>query len=244
MKTERAIDSRSDARLTILRAAAELIAKSGVRAVTTRAVAEVAGVQPPALYRLFGDKDGLLDALAEHCLESHTAQKIAREGARAEGDDPLDALRDGWLAQVEFGVANAELFLLLMTPGRAARSSAMQAGLELFRAKVSRLAVTGRLRVDVDRAMDILHASSVGAALAMIEKPESARDSGFVLSMFDAATAVILDVDHAPRDRESLLIAFAAMVPELPGLTPGEGALLGEWTARALASLGSEPTTP
>jgi AcrR family transcriptional regulator len=37
---------------------------AGRRAVTTRAVAAGAGVQAPTIYRLFGDKDGLLDALA------------------------------------------------------------------------------------------------------------------------------------------------------------------------------------
>ncbi|NED93539.1 helix-turn-helix transcriptional regulator, partial [Streptomyces sp. SID11233] len=41
----------------IVAAATELLEESGREAVTTRAVAARAGVQAPAIYRLFGDKD-------------------------------------------------------------------------------------------------------------------------------------------------------------------------------------------
>jgi AcrR family transcriptional regulator len=49
----------------IIDAAARVLRDHGPAAVTTRRVAEQAGVQPPAIYRLFGDKDGLLEAVAE-----------------------------------------------------------------------------------------------------------------------------------------------------------------------------------
>ncbi|WP_338419811.1 TetR family transcriptional regulator [Streptomyces klenkii] len=44
---------------------------------TTRAVAAAAGVQAPAIYRLFGDKDGLLEAVAEQRLR-HVPRGQAR----------------------------------------------------------------------------------------------------------------------------------------------------------------------
>jgi len=50
----------------ILKAAMVLLPKGGRDALTTRAVAEAAGVQPPILYRLFSDKAGLLTAVAEY----------------------------------------------------------------------------------------------------------------------------------------------------------------------------------
>ena len=53
-------------RARIVAAAAELIASGGREAATTRAVAAAAGVQAPTIYRLFGDKRGLLNAAAEH----------------------------------------------------------------------------------------------------------------------------------------------------------------------------------
>jgi len=43
--------------------------------VTTRSVALAAGVQAPTIYRLFGDKSGLLDAVVEHGFASYMARK-------------------------------------------------------------------------------------------------------------------------------------------------------------------------
>ena len=44
---------------------------------TTRGVAEAAGVQAPAIYRFFGDKDGLLEAVAEHVMATYVSAKAA-----------------------------------------------------------------------------------------------------------------------------------------------------------------------
>ena len=52
----------------MVRAAADLLQSGGIDAVSTRAVAAAAGVQPPAIYRQFGDKDGLLDAVARFVI--------------------------------------------------------------------------------------------------------------------------------------------------------------------------------
>jgi AcrR family transcriptional regulator len=62
---EPSIPERDEVRARILAAAAALIADGGRDALTTRAVSAAAGVQAPTIYRLFGDKSGLLDAVAE-----------------------------------------------------------------------------------------------------------------------------------------------------------------------------------
>lgn len=54
-----------DAREKILEAAAGLLAEAPVADVSTRAVCEAAGVGAPMLYRLFGDKAGLLAAVVD-----------------------------------------------------------------------------------------------------------------------------------------------------------------------------------
>ena len=53
----------------ILGAAAVLIEEGGVEAVTTRAIAERAGITAPSLYRFFADREQVLDALIEQHLE-------------------------------------------------------------------------------------------------------------------------------------------------------------------------------
>lgn len=57
----------------ILDAAAVLIDEGGVDAVTTRAIAERAGITAPSLYRFFADREQVLDALIELHLERLSA---------------------------------------------------------------------------------------------------------------------------------------------------------------------------
>src|SRR6201996_8167250 len=141
-------ERQSTTRSTIIDAAARLLSEDGPAAVTTRAVAERAGVQPPAIYRLFGDKDGLLEAVAEHVMTGFASAKAAIvEAATAENVNPLEDLRAGWHAQIEFGVANPALFRLLSDPARVARSPAAKSGKRVLEARVHRVAAAGRLRV-------------------------------------------------------------------------------------------------
>jgi AcrR family transcriptional regulator len=84
----------------IIAAAKTLIAEGGAEAATTRAVASKAKVQAPTIYRLFGDKDGLLRAAAEAVF----ADYVGRKNTPASQDDPVLALADGWDAHVAFGL--------------------------------------------------------------------------------------------------------------------------------------------
>jgi AcrR family transcriptional regulator len=69
---------RTTTRARIVAAAAGLIAAGGRDAATTRAVAAAARVQAPTIYRLFGDKRGLLDAVAEYEMAAYIAAKARR----------------------------------------------------------------------------------------------------------------------------------------------------------------------
>ena len=63
----------------ILDAAEALIDEGGVEAVTTRAVADRAGVTYPSLYRFFADREEILDQLVAHHLAALDAQAVAAE---------------------------------------------------------------------------------------------------------------------------------------------------------------------
>ena len=112
---------RDRTRAQLVEVAAQLLAGGGPDAVTTRSVALAAGVQAPAIYRLFGDKSGLLDAVAEHGFAGYLARKPPVD---ADGD-PVESLRAGWQLHIGFGLANPELFRLMHTarptPGRPRR---------------------------------------------------------------------------------------------------------------------------
>src|SRR3954469_10281766 len=106
--------ARQDVRSSIVDAASRLLRDEGASAVTTRAVAQAAGVQAPTIYRLFGDKEGLIDAVAEHVMAAYVAEKSFGVGD-ADGD-PVAELRAAWDLHVQFGLANAELYRLLNAP--------------------------------------------------------------------------------------------------------------------------------
>ena len=84
-------------RARIVDVAARLLREQGPGAVTTRGVAEAAGVQAPTIYRLFGDKAGLLEAVAEHVMATYVSAKTEiADSASARDVPPVEDLRAAW----------------------------------------------------------------------------------------------------------------------------------------------------
>ncbi|RYZ05637.1 MAG: TetR/AcrR family transcriptional regulator [Myxococcales bacterium] len=217
----------ADVRSRILEAAAGLIASGGSEAATTRAVAAAAGVQAPTIYRLFGDKRGLLEAVAEHCLAKYVAEKAAR----APHPDPVRDLRDGWDLHVAFGLAHPDLFALMsLRSGAGAPSSAVSAGHEVLRRRVARIALAGRLRVSEARAVAMLGAACVGTVLTLLGQPEAERDAGLSAASRDALLAAITDDSPGaePAAPRAMAAALRAALPQTTVLTAGEKHLLQE----------------
>jgi len=233
----RATSTRSDIRSRIVDVAARLLREQGPAAVTTRGVAEAAGVQAPAIYRLFGDKDGLLDAVAEHVMATYVSAKKAVVEAAAAGDvDPLEDLRAGWDTQIDFGLANPTLFRLLSDPDRVLASPAARAGRLVLESRIHRVAAAGRLRVGERRAVDLIQAAGIGTIQTLLSTPAEQRDTGLAESMYDAVLRQILT--HAPdpaQDRATAAaVAFRAVARQLDVLSNAEQRLLTEWLDRAI----------
>lgn len=232
--------TRDDVRTRIVAVAAALMRDHGAAAVTTRRVAQDADVQPPTIYRLFGDKDGLLEAVAEHVLAEHvSAKKRITDAAESDGVDPLVDLSEGWRTQVEFGVANPELFRLLTDPQRITRSRAAEAGMEVFRTRIRRVAETGRLQVSELRALGLVQAAGVGAIQVQLATPPQDRDADLPEAMLDAVLRQIL-IDAPTRHengRTAAAVAFRAIAPSLDMLSASERGLMGEWLDRVVAEL-------
>ncbi len=231
---------REDTRSTVVDVAARLLRDHGPAAVTTRGVAEAAGVQPPTIYRLFGDKDGLLEAVAEHVMAAYVSAKAATVAAASADDvDPLDDLRAGWRTQIDFGVANPALFRLLSDPDRVADSPAARAGRDVLAARVHRVAVTGRLRVGERRAVDLVQAGGIGVIQTLLATPPEQRDPGLADAMFEAVLGRLLTdtPDHTGSGAggtTATAVALRAVAPGLDVLSPAERRLLSEWLDRAI----------
>src|SRR6478609_782187 len=179
---------KPDARARILRAATDLLATGGRNAVTTRAVSAAAGVQPPTIYRHFGDMQGLFDAVARDTLAVYAQEKAARPLT----DDPVEDLRRGWDLHVAFGLAHPDAFALLYSaPSAAANRTVIDEGVALLHGLVARVAEAGRLRVDVARATDLIHAAGTGVTLTLAATPRAERDPRLSQTMREAILASV-----------------------------------------------------
>ncbi|MDH7794596.1 MULTISPECIES: TetR/AcrR family transcriptional regulator [unclassified Beijerinckia] len=221
----------SDTRARIIAAAAALVAAGGSEAATTRAVANAASVQAPTIYRLFGDKRGLLDAVAEETFSNYVAGKAQR----ARDGDPVEDLRLGWDAHVAFGLANPAIFTLISATYPEPLSRTAAAGMAVLRERVRRVARTGRLRVSEERAVDLIHAMGTGTVLTLLEKAPNER-AGLAEAARNAVFAAILDERSGPVAGASSVAgtasALRARLDEVTGLTPGEQLLLDELLRR------------
>ncbi|MFC5944023.1 TetR/AcrR family transcriptional regulator [Micromonospora harpali] len=233
------VKGRADTRAAIVEAAAGLLHTGGPSAVTTRGVAERAGVQAPTIYRLFGDKDGLLEAVAEWVLAGFVSDKAAAVAvATATNADPLDDLRASWRTQVEFGLANPAVFRLLNDPDRVAGSPAARLGRQVLEMRVHRLAAAGRLRVPEPRAVALIHAAGVGTVQTLLAVPPEQRDPALGEAMIEAVLGRILHATpaEAPEGPLAAAVALRAVAPQLGVLSDAERRLLAEWLDRIAAA--------
>ncbi|MGW2053884.1 TetR/AcrR family transcriptional regulator [Streptomyces sp. NPDC001840] len=228
---------REQTRQRVIDAAIDLLTRGGRDAVTTRAVADAAGLQPPAIYRLFGDKDGLLDAVAEHGFAAFLATKHIDPDPR----DLIEDLRAGWDVAVEFGLANPVLYTLMYGEPTRAGSAAFKAGMEILMGRIRRLAAGGWLRVDEELAAQIVHATARGAVLTWLSLPEHRRDPALLTTLRESMVGAVTNQQPAVRDAgpAGAARALRAALPEQMALSGAERRLLKEWLDRLAADEGA-----
>ena len=235
MEEVEAAEAGEDARDRVVAAAIALLARDGREALTTRAVAAAAGIQAPTIYRLFGDKQGLVDAVAEHGFTAYLREKRT-DGPSA---DPVRNLRMGWDLHVGFGLANPAIFAAMYgNPSPEKASPAAARALAMLRERMRSLALAGRLRVEERRAADMVRAAACGVVFILLETPETERNPGLSEATREAVIAAI--TTNAPEpDRLGLAPVATTLRALLPGansLTEGERLLLAEWLDRLVQS--------
>jgi AcrR family transcriptional regulator len=227
----------------VLRAAADLLTHGGREAVSTRAISAAAGVQAPTLYRLFGDKEGLLAAVASYGFDEYLTGKLAM----GETADPVADLRRGWDLHVEFGLARPAFYTLMYGDARPGQGTpAAREATRLLHHMVSRVAAAGRLRTSVERAAQLVHSAGVGVTLALIATPPDQRDPALAPTAREAVLAAVTTAPPPPgaepgttprdliTDRARALRAALSVHASTPDgrLTSAEHTMLTEWLDR------------
>jgi len=222
-----------DAREKILEAATDLLAKAPVADVSTRAVCEAAGVGAPMLYRLFGDKAGLLAAVVDRGFEEYLASKRAARPS----DDPVADLRSGWDNHMRFALEHPNHYRLMYSPELTAPPAAAQEAHALLHGILERCAAAGRLTVPPALATQMIMSANVGAALSMLTRPEQYPDPHFSERLRDSVLGSLTRPAGTgePGEPDSAVpVAAATLAARLraaqsPVFTPAESALLEQW---------------
>lgn len=239
------VDTRASTSDRLLEAAAELLREGGVEAVSTRAVAAAAGTQPPILYRRFGDKDGLLEAVTLHILEGYIAKK--RE-LLEQSEDSVTDLRRLWDLFVAFGFAQPECFALIYghTRRRKAISAAAETTVSLLQDAIARIADDGRLQMSVERATAMFQSCGVGFVLTQLAVPAAKRDPELSDIVRENAIASITVTSRNSKARTTLTRRATALRQALDDevpLTPAERGLMIEWLDRIADKRRPSPST-
>ncbi|MFI9759569.1 TetR/AcrR family transcriptional regulator [Streptomyces sp. NPDC051963] len=225
-------DAKSRTRRQILEVAADILEREGAEGVSTRAVAAAAGIRAASLYQLFGDKEGLLSALAIHAFDLYLAGKHTL----TQSGDPVDDMRRGWDMHVDFGLRHPAFYLLMYGADRPGRRPPAAAEANALLMKfLNRAADDSRLRVPPALAARLTLAAITGVTLSLIGTPEDDRDMEVSARMRD--TLIDSLTTDPPPARDSTLASRALALdaalagadrPALP-LRPTETALLHDW---------------
>lgn len=215
----------------IVDASLALLARGGRDALSTRAVCAEAGIQAPTLYRIFGDKQGLLDAVAARGLERYLAEKHGL----ARTDDPVGDLRAGWDLHVAFGLDNAAIYIMIYgNPDPDRMTPAARQARAILEGLVHRIALAGRLAVPEAHAVQVIEAAGRGTILMHLSASPEDRDPKLSTSVREAVIGVICA--ESPASESSSLarsaVALLAQLDEAQELTPGERGLLVELLER------------
>lgn len=219
----------------ILHAALTLLETGGIDAVSTRAVSVAANVQPPTIYRHYGDMRGLLDAVASAGFHTY----LRANASRARRADPVQELREGWHLHVDFGLKHPHLYALMYAaPESGTLSPAAREGFAALHALIERIAATGRLTTGVERAAAMVHRAGLGYTLGQLSDP--IPDPSVSDAMLDAVLSVILTPEPADAtppgpSAAAHAVALAAVLKAEPSpFSEAERYLLTEWLRRLM----------
>ena len=217
-------------RSLIIERAAELLAASPNGDVSTRAVCEAAGIGQPAMYRIFGDKEGLLAAVADRVWGDYLGSKRTAVPSA----DPLQDARDGWDNHTAFALAHPHAYRLVFATALSSPPDAAAEAMNLLQGILERVAAQGRLRMSPAKAAKIVMAANSGIALALILRPSQFSDPSLSAVMREATLNSVAS-DTGPPVGEAVEIAAVTLETGLASstaLTPAESGLLNEWLTR------------
>jgi len=226
-----ATQKQTDNRTLILDQAEKLLFIVGRDAVTIRAVADAAKVQAPTIYRLFGDKRGLLDAVAERGFLRY----MDDDQGYVKQSDLIEELRNGWDFHVKFGLTNPELYALMYDESHYPNlSPAAKIAHKGFEELIKQLAEGGYLKVNQEQAIFTIFASASGAVRSLFALPQPSNVDDYCKYIRESMVTLVTTqpVDNKPNQIANAAITLSANIDKLGILSSSESELLKDWMTR------------
>jgi AcrR family transcriptional regulator len=236
-RTAAGLEDDTGVRAALVAAAERQLTASLDGDIATRAVCEEAGVTQPVLYRLFGDKRGLLDAVADAGFERYVRRKSELEAT----NDPVADLYAGWDDHMTFAADNPAIYQLMFAPRPNSASRAYPRILELLEATLLRCAAAGRLTTTPELAAQLILPANIGVAVSLFAQPALFDDPTLSHRARDAVFTAVLTEAPSPRDQDPVSTVARQLRSQLSltgtqALEPAETALLQRWLARIEAA--------
>ncbi|MFI6421012.1 TetR/AcrR family transcriptional regulator [Streptomyces sp. NPDC050842] len=216
----------STARERILEATEELLATKDALAISTRAICDRAKVGMPEIYRQFGDKQGLLTAVADIGFERFLAAKRRNPLT----DDPVADLRTTWDSHVAFALRNPHLYRLMFTPTGDAKPQAIKEAQAILLAAVERCRGAGRLRMTPELAGQSILSANVGVCMMALSFPELFAGDEISGAVRDAVIGKATGDEREDSRIGTATVLAQALVGTLTGTSPVGGAALDHLT--------------
>jgi AcrR family transcriptional regulator len=227
-------------RSALVAAAERQLAASADGDIATRAVCEAAGVTQPVLYRLFGDKRGLLEAVADAGFERYAQRKSELETT----PDPVGDLYAGWDDHTRFALDNPAVYQLMFAPRPNSAAGPYGQILQLLEAALLRCAAVGALSTTPPLAAQLILPANIGIALSLIAQPTLFTDPALSDRTRDAIFATVLTEVRSAGEADPVGAGARQLRAQLAlagtqALEPTEAALLDRWLERIETSVGS-----
>jgi len=179
-----------DPRREILAAASALLYEGGSEGLTIRRLALRCGYTAPAIYQIFGDKAGLLDAILREAIDA----LIERISHVPEHLEPSERLRMQFREIVRFGREHPTNYRLIeaLRPEQVPAMIDVKETEQRFSAPIEHMVKEGRLALDPELFRQALWALLHGAISLPASRPDVEWRAGFEEVAFDALLAGLL----------------------------------------------------
>jgi AcrR family transcriptional regulator len=164
---------KDELRRIILDAAREIFVGLGYESFSMRKLAAKIGYSPGSIYLHFKNKEELFQCLVDESFD-RLLETLGNLQNSRQHDDPVEELRKGMAAYVDFGLRNPDdyRFAFMLTPPVEKRPYQVHPAFDVLRKMVRRCVEEDRFQpVDIETTSQVLWASIHGITSLLIQRP-------------------------------------------------------------------------